>query len=260
MGLNHPFYLFALSFALLWLSARIGAWLRTARSQPEDVIREALAVVLGAALTLLALMIGFTFSMAGGRYDQRKNCEEAEANAIGTEYVRIDLLPAVDAAGLRELLRDYLEQRILFYTTRDWRRLDEINGHTAQLQNHLWSSVRSGSGEQTTAVAALVLSGMNDVLNSQSYSQAAWWNRIPPEAWILMLAIGVFCNILFGYTTPARGKSLIFLGLPLIVSIAFFLLADMDSPRDGIITIRPRNLISLAGSLGGPFPTPAAAR
>ena len=60
-----------------------------------------------ATLTLLGLIIGFSFSMAISRYDQRKVYEEAEANAIGTEYVRADLLPAGDAARVRALLRDY---------------------------------------------------------------------------------------------------------------------------------------------------------
>ena len=62
------------------------------------VISRTLIAVLAATLTLLGLIIGFSFSMAISRYDQRKNYEEAEANAIGTEYVRADLLPAADAA------------------------------------------------------------------------------------------------------------------------------------------------------------------
>ena len=53
--------------------------------------------------------------MATERYDQRKNFEEAEANAIGTELLRADLLPPDDAARVRKLLGDYLDQRILFY-------------------------------------------------------------------------------------------------------------------------------------------------
>ena len=57
--------------------------------------------------------------MAIERYDQRKNYEEAEANAIGTEYVRADLLPAGETAKVQALLRDYLDQRILFYKARD---------------------------------------------------------------------------------------------------------------------------------------------
>src|SRR5215467_2120330 len=62
---------------------------------------------LAATLTLLGLLIGFSFSMAMNRYDQRKNCEEAEANAIGTEYRRADLLPADNGTKVRSLLKEY---------------------------------------------------------------------------------------------------------------------------------------------------------
>ena len=83
--------------------------------------------MLSATLTLLGLLIGFSFSMAVSRYDQRKNYEEAEANAIGTEYVRADLLPAADAARVRNLLKKYVGQRVLFYTTRNQQRLAKID-------------------------------------------------------------------------------------------------------------------------------------
>src|SRR5208282_5684285 len=109
-------------------------------------------LVLAASLTLLGLIIGFSFSMAVSRYDLRKNYEEAEANAIGTEYLRADLLPAADAANVRALLRSYLDQRILFYENRDAQQLRQINATTADLQAQLWSAVRSPAGSQPTPV------------------------------------------------------------------------------------------------------------
>ena len=81
--------------------------------------KDDLSLILAASLTLLALIIGFSISMATNRCDQRKNFEEAEANAIGTEYLRADLLPSADAARVRKLLSDYTNQRILFYTNTD---------------------------------------------------------------------------------------------------------------------------------------------
>src|SRR5438046_4435174 len=115
---DYPLVIFVLSFLALWLSAHVGSVLRRRRSLKEDV-REDFGVILAATLTLLGLIIGFSFSMATSRYDQRKNLEEAEANAIGTEYVRADLLPAADAVKVRTLLKNYLDQRILFYKARD---------------------------------------------------------------------------------------------------------------------------------------------
>src|SRR6266487_5884796 len=101
---DYPLLVFVSSFLTLWLSAKIGvSVLRTRRSLEEET-REDFGVILAATLTLLGLIIGFSFSMAINRYDQRKNYEEAEANAIGTEYIRADLLPSADAAKVRALL------------------------------------------------------------------------------------------------------------------------------------------------------------
>jgi hypothetical protein len=246
---DFPVLVFSISLVVLWLSGQIGDLFRRKFSDLKGDERADFGDVLVATLTLLALIVGFSFSMAVSRYDQRKNYEEAEANAIGTEYVRADLLPAADSERLRELLRKYLEQRILFYTTRDEHRLKQIDADTAKLQSDLWSVAQSAASAQPTPVTALAVSGMNDVLNSQGYTQAAWWNRIPIGAWALMGAIAICCNLLFGYHARKPG-ALLFLVLPLTVSIAFFLIADIDSPRGGVIRVLPQNLVSLSQSMG----------
>jgi hypothetical protein len=247
---NFPVAVLVVSFLLLWLSGWIGTSFRNKRRTPDDAAGADAGLVLGATLTLLGLIIGFTFSMAISRYEQRKNYEEAEANAIGTEYVRADLLPAVDAQRVRALLANYTDQRILFYRTRDEQQLRRVNAETAQLQTELWSTVAKPAATQQTPINALIVSGMNDVLNSQGYTQAAWWNRIPPSAWGLMLMIALCCNLLIGYCIRRTGMEfVVFLVLTLVVSISFFLIADIDSPRGGIIRVEPQNLVSLSQSL-----------
>jgi hypothetical protein len=246
--MNFPLLVLALSFAFLFLAAHIGDLLRNRVVPLKEEVRDDFGMVLGATLTLLALLIGFSFSMGVSRYDQRKNYEEAEANAIGTEYVRADLLPGGDAARVRELLKKYVDQRVLFYTTRNQQKLVKINTDTAELQNQLWSAVLQGAAAQPTPQLALVVSGMNDVLNSQGYTQAAWWNRIPIAAWVLMAAIAICCNLLIGYGARRTDRR-IFLILPVAVSIAFFLISDIDSPRGGAIRVAPQNLLSLSQSL-----------
>ena len=249
-SMNHPLLVFVVSLFLQWLSAWIGAsFLRRQRKLEEDILQD-FGVILAATLTLLGLIIGFSFSMAINRYDQRKNYEEAEANAIGTEYVRANLLPAADAEKVRTLLRSYLDQRVLFYVTRDEQQIRQINTRTAQLQNELWSTILPPAAAQPTPVVALAVSGMNDVLNSQGYTQAAWWNRIPTAAWYLMGAIAICCNLLVGFgARTLKAGSILLLVLPLVVSIAFFLIADIDSPRHGLIHVKPQNLLSLVESL-----------
>lgn len=248
---NFPVLVFALSVIVLWLSASIGAHLRTRLRILEEGEREDFAVILAAALTLLGLIIGFSFSMAISRYDQRKNCEEAEANAIGTEYLRADLLRPEDAARMKALLRSYLEQRVLFYETRNQQQLRKINGYTARLQAELWSAVEGPAAAQPNPLIALAVSGMNEVLDSQGRTQAAWRNRIPLAAWGLMAVIAIYCNSLIGYSTRRviKGQSILFLLLPIVLSISFFLIADIDSPRGGVILVIPQNLESLSQDL-----------
>jgi hypothetical protein len=244
---------------LLWSAAWLGAAVRSRRPLDED-IRQDYSVVQGAVLTLAALIIGFSFSMAVGRYDQRKVYEEEEANAIGTEYLRAGLLPAADASQVRVLLAGYLDQRILFFTTRDDQQLRQVGERTAKSQSELWLAVQAPGTAQPSALVALAVGGMNDVLNSQGYTLAAWRNRIPPAAWALMAAIAIFSSAMVGYGAKALKAKSVFLGvLPLVVSISFFLIADIDSPRAGLIRVTPENLISLAGSIrptSGAVPSP----
>ena len=239
-----PLLVFVLSFVTLWLSAQVGALLRCKLRSLENDERDDLGVVVAATLTLLGLIIGFSFSMSISRYDQRKDYEEAEANAIGTEYLRAELLPANDAPRIRELLKKYLDQRVLYYETRRPDALERINADTAQLQTELWSSVRTAASQSTPTVA-LAVSGMNDVLNSQGYTEAAWRNRLPLAAWGLMITIAAFSNLLVGFGAHRAGTAL-FLILPLAVSISFLLIADIDSPRGGLIRVLPHNLETLS--------------
>src|SRR3974377_754037 len=117
--MDYPFVVFALFLVPLWLAVRIGTFVRRKHPEMDEGQREDFGFILAATLTLLGLIIGFSFSMAISRYDQRKNYEEAEANAIGTEYVRADFLPRANAETVRTLLREYTDERIAYYQTHD---------------------------------------------------------------------------------------------------------------------------------------------
>jgi hypothetical protein len=249
--LNYPFVVLMLAFLGLWFAAWVGVWLNKRRNGLPEELRPDFGTILSASLTMLGLIVGFSFSMATGRYDLRKTYEEAEANAIGTEYVRADLMAPARASQVRGLLKRYTDLRIQWYQTANWNDLTHINQETAQVQNQLWAATAQSATAQQTPVQALAASGMNDVLNSQGYTQAAWWNRIPAGAWCLMAAIGLFCNVLLGYGARAMEAKLLMV-LPLLVAIAFFLIADIDSPRGGVIRVAPQNLLSLRDGLGTP--------
>jgi len=102
--LRQPFFLLIVAFFALWAAAHVGLTFRKKHHGLTDDDTQDFTFIVGATLTLLGLIIGFTFSMAVSRYDQRMNFEEQEANAIGTEFLRVDALPPADAAKIRSLL------------------------------------------------------------------------------------------------------------------------------------------------------------
>ena len=91
---------------------------------------------------------------------------------------------------------------------------------------------------------------MNDVLNSKGYTQAAWWNRIPNAAWALMAVIAICCNLLIGYGAGrGRSENQVASRSAGDYLISFMLIADIDSPRGGVVRVRAENLTSLSQSL-----------
>ena len=88
------------------------------------------------------------------------------------------------------------------------------------------------------------------MLNSQGYTQAAWWNRIPISAWVLLIVTALCGNVLIGYGARGdRGRPMLLIVFPVVVSISFLLIADIDAPRGGLIRVRPQNLVALSDSM-----------
>jgi len=242
---NYPLVFFAISLIVLWSASTLGARL----SNRVGEIRDDVKFVATATFTLLSLLIGFAFSMAVGRYDQRKGTEAEEANVIGTEYLRLDLLPTAGRDTLRRQLEEYLSSRIVFYETQNSDSLTRNLTETRRLQQLLWTTT-TAHANPPSANTSLVLAGMNAVLDSEGYTTAAWLNRIPRSAWILLFAIALCACFFVGLTRERPGSKRapdwIF---PAVVSVAFLLIADIDAPRRGLIHVLPDNLITVAESM-----------
>jgi amino acid transporter len=246
--MNYPLLICIATLLCLWASARLGVFLRY-RKKPEDESQgEDYGLVLSATLTLLGLLIGFSFSMAISRYDQRKNYEEEEANAIGTEYLRADLLSEPARQKVKAQLVEYLDLRIRRYEAHASEATRELILKTGELQDAMWKEVQQSAASRTDGVMATVVTGMNDVINRQGYTQAARWNRIPLPAWGLMAAISLFSNFLIGYGAKDSHKFMLLI-VPLVIAVSFLLIADIDSPNGGLIRVAPQNMIALADSL-----------
>jgi hypothetical protein len=245
---DNPFSVFAVALVAQVIAALVGDSIRKRAPSLKQGERHDFNIIHAATLTLLALIIGFSFSMAVARHDQRRTLEEAEANAIATEYLRADRLPGDGGSRTRELLRKYLDLRIAYYEEGNAPRIAEIQQQTASVQRELWSAVLPAAASQPTPPIALVVSGMNDVINAQGYTQAAWWNRIPIGAWAMMALMAISCNLLVGCSERRKGELLLFI-LPFVISVAFFLIADLDSPRGGVIRVQPQNLLAASQSM-----------
>ena len=246
--LDNPLGLFALSLPGLWLVAFGGYFAqkfsRPLRREEHDEFK----TVQGATLTLLGLIVGFTFAMSVSRYDLRKNLEESEANAIGTEIARAQLLPPASRAALEKALRAYLDRRIAFYSSGEPSEIARLARDEAKLQSDIWAIVRDAAAVQPTPIVALAVAGANDVLNAQGYVAAAWANRIPAPAWELMALIAAACSGLLGFGGQ-RFNAFLLLVVPATISVSFLLIAEIDSPRGGLIQIAPTNLVAVAQSL-----------
>ena len=249
--LDYPVLVLVGSLLLQWSGAVFGhsVSVRTATAHPPD--QRKFGTIISATLTLLALLIGFSLNMAVNRYDQRKLYEEAESNAIGTEFRRVSLMS--NPAPAHELLIQYTDLRIQFYRAHFKHRVRQISADTEALQEKLWSSVAPSVLSDRPPVAALVLSGMTDMINAEGETQAAWRNHVPVGAWLLLAFVATAASILLGYGEEHDNRSKLLI-LPLIVSAAFFLISDVDSPRNGLIRMRPTNLIALEQVMKGHGP------
>ena len=244
---DHPAVFFVVTLTLLVVSARIGVLARIRGHKLTEADRVEFDLVRNAMFTLLGLMVGFAISMAVSRYDLRVFDEEAEANAIGTEYLRLDLMPPETTAAASALLRTYLDERIAFYQDRDPDHEAKNDVQTIETMNALWAAVAPEAKTRQTPTDALVASGMNDVLNAEGITLAAWRNRLPVEVWMLLLLIATGCNFLIGFGAE-RLSPVTHAILPVTAALAFLLIADVEGPRNGLVRVQPVNLNDLVAA------------
>ena len=245
---DHPLELFAVTLLLLWGAAQAGVLARRHAHRLSSAERAEFDLVRGAMLTLLGLLVAFAISMAVARYDLRKTYEEAEANAIGTEYLRLDLLPPESAVAARAHLRTYGAERIEYYLDHDPDRERRTDPETARTQAALWAAVLPEARVNPTQITALVVAGMNDVINSQGYTLAAWRDRLPIEVWTLLVLVAIVCNFLIGFGAERLSWATQTI-LPLTVALAFVLIADVEGPRSGLVQVQPVNIRDAAEAM-----------
>lgn len=242
--------LFLGSFIVLFLSAWIGKKVIGRKGVSNNEGDEDFRVILGATLSLLGLIIGFTLSMSISGFNSRQAAEEYEAFVIRTGFMRADLLTESSRDLMKATLREYLQQRINIYDAQSPEGIDFIRMKVLDLQKVLWETAVHETTQKQTPVTSLVIASINEIVLAQQKTFAGWRHQIPLAAWILLVVIAINCNILIGYNArKVKGKLGLLFILPTMISLSFLMIAEIDAPGKGIIKVTPINLQALANML-----------
>jgi hypothetical protein len=195
----------------------------------------------GAVYGMMSLLIAFTFTGAASRFDARRDLIVQEANAIGTAYLRLDLLPADAQPALRQNFRDYLESRLVFYRIlADHGSAKNELDRSIKLQAEIWSRAVEAVGRvESNAVTALVLSSLNEMIDITTTRAAALVTHPPAAVFIMLFGLGLACSLLAGYAMATRKRHnwVFALGFVAVTVIAVFVTVDLEFPRVGLIRI-----------------------
>jgi hypothetical protein len=190
---------------------------------------------------LMGLIIALTFSGATARFDQRRMLIIDEANAIGTAYLRVDLLPEDTQPDIRRDFRDYLESRIeLYHNLSDKKKAANIEEKTASLQIKIWKeSVAASHRSENISASILLLPALNSMFDICSTRTAVRQIHQPKIIFIVMILQALVCSIIAGYGMAIKkSRSWIHLiGFTLVLLITLIVILDMEYPRVGFIRI-----------------------
>jgi hypothetical protein len=189
---------------------------------------------------LMGILIGFTFYGAALRFDNRRNLAVREANAIGTTYLRLDLLPAESRPALKEDFRAYLRSRLeVERKIPDMEAVKTALDRSSALQDELWKKAVEATKETGPAEKALVLSSLNETIDITTDRAVALVTH-PPAAVYVMLALTVITSAgLAGYTMAASAVRdwMSIITLAVVLGIAIYVILDYEYPRIGFVRI-----------------------
>ena len=226
---------------------RIGRWyqIRTPEETegPHDMF-------VGSLLALLAFLLAVTMSMAADRFDARRALVVAEANAIGTTYLRAGYLPEADANATRTLLREYAPLRVdvddAVQLEANFERSDVIHGQ-------LWVIAERLAREQSSDVLAAYIESLNELIELHTTRDTALVYGRVPETIILLLIGGAALSLgMVGYSAGLTGRRSPLTAIVLVIALSavLVLVLDLDRPRNGFLQVSQQPIIDLSTKIG----------
>jgi hypothetical protein len=239
-----------LFFALMLTATETGFRLgRKIETRTPENVKSQISTVEAAILGILALLLGFTVSMAVSRFETRKQLVLEEADAIGTSSLRAQLLPAPAGPEIQSLLRQYVNIRVQYGTAgNDLARLEDLNRQTARLQTEFWTRTAVYAQQDPNPVrVGLLLQSLNKAIDLAEARWMAFQNHVPESVIYVNAAVGLLSATLVGYSFGVNGRRNIFSMFMLAVSITLVLavIIDLDRPRSGYIRVSQQPMIDL---------------
>jgi hypothetical protein len=247
--------LFLVSVMVFLLVFEIGYRLgKSQRGNIDEATKSWIATIDGAILTMLSLLLAFSFGMAENRFDARKQLVVDEANAIGTTYLRSQWLSEPHRTEIARLLREYVDLRLPkdAQTLNVNEAVQQMAAGSEQLQDQLWShAVEIAKKEAASPVAALFLATLNDTIDLQTKRLAAFRNRVPEIILLLLYIFAGFSILITGYVSGLRDRRNSIMMFTMIGLVAFFItvIVDLDRPQRGFIKVSQESLIQLQQKL-----------
>lgn len=233
--------LFAVMLAAKEIGHLIGAR-RRRRGEPQHAT-ESVGFMVSGMLGLLAFALGLSLSMAQGRFEDRRKTAIAEANAIGTAWLRAEAIGHPRGAEIARLLVDYTELRIAFVTAPRalGEELEALNARASAMQSLLWGHAAAIVRERPDPVAAALQAALNDTFDLATVMRWAYAAKMPEEVIALLLGLSVLTTAALGFHLGLRGRrhpvvAILLLGMwaSTITSVA-----DLAAPRIGAVRVDP---------------------
>lgn len=190
---------------------------------------------------LLALLVGFTFSGASARFDHRRELIVQEANAIGTAWLRIALLPAERQPPIRDSFKRYLDGLIEVYQAPAGTQAEARKREALALgENDLWlRAVAACVHPDGEKARMLLLPELNEMFDRVDEERLA--RRIhPPLVIFAMLALSALMAALFGgysMSNAPRHNWLVIVGTSATIALTAYLILELEAPRLGLVRV-----------------------
>jgi len=216
---------------------------------------EGIGTIEAAVFALLGLLLGFSFAGGISRLDARRQLIVQEANAIGTAYLRLDVLPGNEQPEIRRLFRQYLDSRLRVYQKLpDLKAADEELARGAKMQQTIWShAVNASRVDPSQNVARLLLPAVNEMIDITTSRTIALHAHLPSLIFGLLICVTLLSGLLAGYAmAKRRSRSWLHMLLyALVVAITIYAVLDLEYPRFGLIRLDAADnaLIELRNSI-----------